>query len=128
MREPDFDFDCWALDDGEERHRDAPETFRIPSLAARKGLQRGDYAKLIFRIAMEGEEVAVERMWAIVTERTADGYLGILDNDPTLIEENDVLWRGSELPFRARHVIDLLPATDASRTVAEKGPTIPWRG
>lgn len=65
--------------------------------------------KLIFRIAVDNDEepVAVERMWVIVRERVGDQYLGILDNDPRAIGENEELWSGVELPFSARHVIDI---------------------
>ena len=61
MRAPDFETDGWCLDDGEERHREAPDTFWIPDLEMRRVLRRGDFAKLIFRIAVAGNE-EVERM------------------------------------------------------------------
>ncbi|HYZ48567.1 MAG TPA: hypothetical protein VE567_06705, partial [Sphingomonas sp.] len=53
------------------------------------------------------EPVAVERMWVIVRERVGDQYLGILDNDPYAISENDELWSGIELPFSPRHVVNI---------------------
>ncbi|MGY8676765.1 hypothetical protein Q2941_02975 [Bradyrhizobium sp. UFLA05-153] len=85
MRTPDFERDGWRLGDGEERHRATPETFQIPDLAVRKLLQPGDYAKLIFEIVVEGEEhPSVERMWVIVRERKANGYVGMLANQPLL--------------------------------------------
>jgi hypothetical protein len=56
MRTPDLEKDGCRLHDGEQRNREAPETFLIPDLALRKILQPGDFAKLIFEIAMEGDE------------------------------------------------------------------------
>ncbi|WP_431851156.1 hypothetical protein [Allosphingosinicella sp.] len=128
MREPDFDVDGWCLDDGEEYHREAPETFWIPSKAAREGLYPGDLAKLIFRIDVGGEDkqVAVERMWVLVRERIPNGYLGILDNNPHAIEENDELWSGIELPFSARHVIDIDTANEKTITIAAEEPRRRW--
>lgn len=109
MREPDFERDGWCLEDGEERQREAPDTFWLPELKDRQSLQPGDLVKLIFRIAVDNDEepVAVERMWVIVRERVGDRYLGILDNDPRAIGENEELWSGVELPFSPRHVIDV---------------------
>ena len=68
MRKPNFDIDGWELDDGEERHLGAPGTFWIPDLEVRQGLEVGDFAKLVFRIAVDDDAdgVAVERMWVIV--------------------------------------------------------------
>lgn len=128
MREPDFHEDGWCLEDGEERHREAVTTFWIPPLDQREGLQPGDYAKLIFRIAIAGpdEPAAVERMWVVVRERLAEGYLGILDNDPDAIEENDELWSGIELPFAARHVIDTRSGTAETSALAAEEPTRRW--
>jgi len=37
MREPDFDRDGWCLEDGEERHREAPDKFWIPSVKNVRG-------------------------------------------------------------------------------------------
>jgi hypothetical protein len=93
MREPDFVSDGWCLEDGEAYHAEAPDTFWIPEQHRREGLVAGDLAKLIFRISVDNadESVAVERMWVLVRERTADGYLGVLDNEPNAIAENDEL-------------------------------------
>jgi hypothetical protein len=128
MREPDLERDGWTLEDGEDRHRAAPDTFPIPSLTVREGLQRGDYAKLIFRIAREDDEDAYERMWVSVTRRTPSGYMGILNNKPSLIAQNADFSLGSELPFGARHIIAALPADNESYEFIERGPAIPWDG
>jgi hypothetical protein len=128
MREPDFEQDGWCLEDGEELHREAPETFWLPELKDRQSLQPGDLVKLIFRISVDNEEepVAVERMWVIVRERVGEQYLGILDNDPYAIEENDEFWSGIELPFSPRHVIDIDRADISEASQPVPLPTRFW--
>lgn len=128
MRNPDFEIDGWCLDDGEQYHREAPHTFWLPDRSAREGLQPGDFAKLIFRISVANREhpVSVERMWVIVRERISGGYLGILDNEPDAIEENEELWRGIELPFSAKHVIDIQERDANSITIAQHEPRRHW--
>jgi hypothetical protein len=128
MRGPDFELDGWCLEDGEARHGEAPETFAIPDLERRQALQRGDLAKLIFRISLDNveEPEAIERMWVLVRERVGDLYLGVLDNDPFSIEENCELWSGAELPFAPRHVIAIEPGDDATRAKAAKPPRKAW--
>jgi len=128
MHTPNFDEDGWCLEDGEERNRLYPETFQIPDLEVRQALKPGDFAKLIFRVAVEGDEPdAVSRMWVIVRETIPGGYLGILDNKPDSITENDRFWIGAELPFEYRHIISVGHANETSRAIACGPPTIPWR-
>jgi hypothetical protein len=84
--------------------------------------------KLIFRISVDIEEepVAVERMWVIVRERVGEQYLGILDNNPYAIEENDEFWSGVELPFSPRHVIDIDRRNPAEASEPVPLPTRFW--
>lgn len=129
MRLPDYELDGWCLEDGEDYQRAAPETFWLPERTRRESLQPGDYAKLIFRIALEdadNERDVVERMWVLVRERSGGRYFGLLDNEPDAIEENDELWLGTELPFEARHVIDVIDADARSAALAAREPRRPW--
>ena len=128
MREPDFEVDGWCLEDSEALHREAPETFWLPDLKKRRALQPGDLAKLVFRISVDNDDnpVAVERMWVLVRGRVGENYFGVLDNDPCAIEENDEFWSGIELPFGARHVIDIDPADEATRAKAAEPPKRAW--
>lgn len=128
MRQPDFDIDGWCLDDGAEYHRAAPDTFWIPELTHREALWPGDLVKLIFRIAVDDPEepVAVERMWVIVRERIPGGYLGILDNDPSSIDENEEFWSGIELPFEPRHVIDIDTPNETTVATSAEIPKRRW--
>jgi hypothetical protein len=127
MRQPDYNIDGWCLDDGEERHQEAPSTFWIPDHERRSTLLPGDLAKLIFRFALDGEEDVTERMWVIVRERIENGYLGVLDNKPSSIAENNEFWLGAELPFEARHVIAVEVGCNETRKMAAQPPSIPWR-
>jgi hypothetical protein len=127
MRAPDLKKDGWRLDDGEERHRAAPTTFLIPDLALRQTLQPGDFAKLIFEIAVEDDEYpSVERMWVIVRERTSNGYIGMLDNEPNSVAQNDEFWLGTEVPFEYRHIISVRPGNAESIASAKAPVPIPW--
>lgn len=94
----------------------------------RQSLYPGSFAKLIFRIAVDSEATpeAHERMWVIVREVVVDGYLGMLDNEPTTIAANDSLWVGTELPFEALHVIDVQHASEDSIASLAAAPPIPW--
>jgi hypothetical protein len=125
MRLPDYEKDGWCLDDGEQYHQEAPETFLIPDLTLRKILRPGDFAKLMFKIAVEGEE-EVERMWVIIRDRTSSGYVGVLDNEPGSIPRNDRLWLGTEVPFEYRHIIAVQPGDEKSIAVAKAPAPIPW--
>jgi len=130
MREPDFDIDGWCLEDGEAYHTAAPHTFWIPERQRRESLEVGDLAKLIFRISVDNaaENVSVERMWVLVRERTPDGYLGVLDNEPDAIAENDEFWLGTELPFSAKHVINIDERDANTIALALEEPRTRWSG
>jgi uncharacterized protein YegJ (DUF2314 family) len=89
------------LDDAEERHREAPDTFLIPTVEARRNLEPGQIVKLLFVIPADPEE-QVERMWVVVTGREGDGYIGELDNQPV---SSNQLRPGMKVRFEPRHVI-----------------------
>lgn len=128
MREPAIETDGWCLDDGEEYHARSPDSFWLPDRAMRENLQTGDFAKLIFRISVDDPDkpIAVERMWVLVRERINGGYLGVLDNDPTAIDENDTLWSGIELPFQPHHVINIERGDEQSFRLASSEPKRRW--
>ena len=126
-RPPSLERDGWCLDDGEERHAAAPETFWIPSREARRGLYPGCGVKLIFRIdTPDGDEV--ERMWVVATQRDADGerYMGVLDNTPFSEFAPGRLEPGFELPFEPRHVVDIGDPIEATMAIAMTPPARRW--
>lgn len=126
MRTPDLDDDGWCLESGLERHLLHPESFEIPDEATRTGLQPGDFAKLIFVIAVEeDDEPIVERMWVVVREAADGTYFGLLDNEPE-IDENDEFWLGTEVPFGPEHVIEVQAGNAESRDYAARAPLRAW--
>ena len=88
-----FEKDHWQLRNGEEAHRNNPESFWIPEIGKRKNLKIGDAAKLIFDIECEDEDGGVviegERGFVIVSEIAGDKYIGILDFQPACIDKDD---------------------------------------
>jgi uncharacterized protein YegJ (DUF2314 family) len=128
MRKPDFEIDGWCLENGETYHAKAPDTFWIPERQKRENLKPGDLAKLIFRISVDNEDddVAVERMWVLVRELVPGGYLGVLDNEPDAIAENDEFWLGTELPFSAQHIIDIQERDEQTVALAQQEPRRRW--
>jgi hypothetical protein len=65
-------------------------------------------------------------MWVVVRGRVGEHYFGVLDNNPSSIQENDEFWSGIEVPFEPRHVIDINAGNKASRALAAKRPTRAW--
>lgn len=105
--------DFWQLRSGEVSHRANPKTFWIPPLEERANLRCGQAARLIFEIEGEEEDgtrhVQGERMWVVVAERRDEVYIGILANQPALIQVTDetYLREGAEVPFLPEHVTDI---------------------
>ena len=93
----------FTLDNAEELHAEFPDSFAIPHREKRENLVAGSLVKLIFRIDL-GKQVAVERMWVIVNNRSAQGYVGILDNQPYC---TDLVKKGIEIKFQPEHIIQL---------------------
>lgn len=93
----------FELDDGEALHEEAPETFYIPPREQRANLQLGQLVKLVFRIEHD-ETVDVERMWVIVEEATATGYIGSLNNQPVSTNELQI---GALVAFGPQHIIQI---------------------
>jgi hypothetical protein len=104
MNIPTYESDHYELDNGEDIHNEYPESFWIPSRELRDNLQSGNLVKLIFRMEEKTnlDEVAVERMWVEVQDKTNETYVGKLDNDPC----DEVFVKcGQTVYFLAEHVI-----------------------
>jgi hypothetical protein len=96
----------WQLDDGEERHRQKPRQFFIPSRQVRESLQPDDVVRLRFVLmAPDRGQPQAELMWAQITSVTEAGYVGVLGNSPTAIRD---LGSGDLVSFEPRHVIAIL--------------------
>jgi hypothetical protein len=89
-----------GLLNAEERHRAYPSTFSIPRSDLRRSLTVGSFAKLLFGVGYD-DSTSAERMWVEVTEVGANGYVGRLDNDPTLIAD---LAPDQLVPFGPEHI------------------------
>lgn len=110
-----------------------PDRFWIPPIEERRGLRRGDAARLIFDVeSVEPDgSVAVqgERMWVIVSEVVGDLFVGILDNQPVCLDpaSDAYLTFGVEVPFAAEHVIDIAsPPDDYVRWQLGQAPARTW--
>lgn len=126
MRTPDLDEDGWCLENGVDYHALDSQTFAIPDAATRNALKPGDFAKLIFLIAVEDDEEPItDRMWVVVREVADGGYFGLLDNEPD-IDENDEFWLGTEVPFGPEHVIEVQAGNTESRAYAARAPLRVW--
>jgi hypothetical protein len=95
----------FTLENGEEYHRQAPDTFEIPPKAAREGLRPNQIVKLMFNITADGES-QIERMWVVVEGKEGDGYVGVFDNQPLATEK---LRPGMRIRFQPKHVINIHP-------------------
>ncbi len=78
-----------------------PDTFEIPDDISRNTIGIGSLAKLMFRFPVN-RFPQVERMWVRVTSFTVEGYVGVLNNDPT---NSEFISFGQEIHFEPRHVI-----------------------
>jgi hypothetical protein len=133
MRLASLEQDYWELRSAEEAHRQNPASFWIPALTDRQNLQKGQAAKLIFDIEGVNEDGTIElqgeRIWVIVAERYHDFYIGILDDQPASVEQNDktYLCFGAEIPFLPEHIIDLAqPPEDYVNWQLSQPPARKW--
>ena len=103
---PTYEKDHYQLDNGEELHKDYPESFWIPEKAARESLKVGDLVKLIFSMeeTKGSNDISVERMWVEITAEYPNYYVGKLDNDPS---GSDCVICGQLVTFQSSHVIDI---------------------
>lgn len=97
----------YTLMDGEERHRENPATFEIPSQKERTSIEVGKIVKLGFELPEKKPgEVSGERMWVKVTrvEKMAAGrrYTGEIQNHPVVIPG---LKHSDTVVFFPRHII-----------------------
>jgi uncharacterized protein YegJ (DUF2314 family) len=90
----------WRLGNGEESHRRAPATFKIPPVVRRHNLKAGQSAKLMFE-----QDSNTERMWVKIVEVANGRYIGALDSHPSFITVSF----GERIEFNPEHVIAVAP-------------------
>jgi hypothetical protein len=88
----------WTLADAVERHRLAPETFRVPDDEATGSLQVGDRVKVI----VEPDKGIAERMWVVLTAVADAGLVGTFHSDAV---EMIGLHAGDTVELERRHVV-----------------------
>ena len=89
----------YTLANVEDRNKEHPDTFVIPSREGRDSLQPGDLVKLVF----EYPEEPPERMWVHVLGSKDGTYLGELDNVPC----NGTLSYSDEVEFGPENVMTI---------------------
>ncbi|MES9970526.1 MAG: DUF2314 domain-containing protein [Candidatus Thiodiazotropha sp.] len=106
MNLPTYEKDHYELGNGEDIHREYPDSFWIPEKQARESLVPGKIVKLIFRMeeTKGSDEICVERMWVKIMKIHQGFYEGALDNDPA---GSDCVKCGQTVYFKACHVIDI---------------------
>jgi hypothetical protein len=95
--------------DGEERNRQHPDTFPIPTTAQKQALQIGESVQIGVEGLQHSRPIAGERFWVRLTSVEGDTYSGTVRNDLAFSEEHGVK-HGDLLTFEARHILDVDPA------------------
>jgi hypothetical protein len=85
------------LEDGEEKNRQHPDTFQIPSDALKRSLRKGDHVKVIAH---------PERFWVEVLEARWPQFKGTVLNDLYFTQIHGIE-HGDELSFEARHIVNV---------------------
>jgi hypothetical protein len=86
-------------------------------------LKVGDTVKLIFEILGEdesGEFIQAERMWVTIEEKTGQGYVGSLDNEPTT---DGRLYCGATIEFEDKHILEIYRSEKHKR---KHSPAVRW--
>jgi len=106
MNLPTYEKDHYELDNGEDIHREYPETYWIPELAARKSIQPEELVKLVFRMeeTKGSDNLSVERMWVKVKKRHSGFYEGVLGNEPN---GSECVKCGQTIYFQPCHIIEI---------------------
>jgi hypothetical protein len=90
----------WSLADGDQRRREHPDTWQMPSVEERRSLAIGSVVKLAFEKSGGGGE----RMWVVITDADYPQFAGTLENTPVDIPG---LAHGDVIRFESRNIIDL---------------------
>lgn len=122
---PTLDQDGYALENGVNLHREAPDTFYLPAQDERESVTVGDWVKLVFEIVVGESDVAVERMWVIVASAANGQFTGTLDNMPFCAEEGDVrLKLGDAVRFTSDNIIQILTVAQMDEVDRERAAII----
>lgn len=112
----------WELDDAQARHREHPDTFKLPPPELLAKLRPGHSVRLVFAlldladVVRDGLEpysargvprlvVQHERMWLWLEREDGDALVGVLMNTPASTHSR--LLPGARVRFQKKDVIDL---------------------
>ena len=106
MNMPTYDHDHYILDNGEKLNQAYPDTYFIPDKKERENVNTGDIVKLVFRMeeTAGSEDLAVERMWVMISKTHDDYYEGVLNNHPA---GSNCLTAGQTVFFQPCHIIQI---------------------
>ena len=96
--------DLFILEDCQQKNKDFPESFEIPTIFELKQLRVGDLVKLCFIPKNDTSSLTGERLWVEIREIGPNRmFKGIIKNDPVLIplEYGDIVF------FEERHIADI---------------------
>ena len=89
----------YEIVDAEQRNRENPDTFELPSKKRINSINVGDFVKLIFDDK--------ERMWVKITLRIKDKWKGTLANNAVTMD----LVYGDIINFHTKNIIDVREKT-----------------
>lgn len=96
----------WALINGEQRHKETPDTFDMPPMAERVGLAPGKAVKIgVVSKVHTHKRFNAERFWVkILGHGRTLRYLGMVTNDLVFTERHG-LKDGDQIEFGPEHVL-----------------------
>ena len=93
----------WNLEDAQNLAEEFPNTYGIPSKDAIALLEKGNKAKLIFKVKnVDSETPNTEQLWVEILLVQNDKFLGQLDDEPKFIQD---LKCGEPIEFEECHII-----------------------
>ena len=96
--------DLFILEDCQQKNKDFPESFEIPTIFELKQLRVGDLVKLCFIPKNDTSSLNGERLWVEIREIGSNRvFKGIIKNDPILIP----LDYGDIVFFEEKHIADI---------------------
>lgn len=131
MRLPSLAQDGWQIEDAGEVTTALGRGGMIPVRTLREAVAKGSLCKLFF--AMTGSQARPEPLWVSVQRREGAKYFGVLLQDATssVAQETSYLSAGSEVPFAARNIAEIIAPFELGpdeRALAALPPTQVWVG
>jgi hypothetical protein len=131
MRLANLDRDHWQLKENPDWEQAVSPAF---SKTGTRQLPVGHTVKLHFEMNLLDrrsgtEHRAIEKMWVAVVDRIGDAYIGLLTNEPRLVERSDlsILFVLMEVPFCWEHIWEYQSQSDdAAAWIMTVEPNRTW--